>query len=97
MEVLEGIKYYSSAEEVLGPKNNRYCSEGFKNVDFAFFDLKIDFRILKSKVKEIYQNIPIDKKDIREYTTKEKIWFYISKISFDFVCRIRNKFGYGVE
>ncbi|OCW93300.1 hypothetical protein A9168_12225 [Macellibacteroides sp. HH-ZS] len=51
MEVLEVIKYYSSAEEVLGPKNNRYCSEGFKNVDFAFFDLKIDFRILKSKVK----------------------------------------------
>ena len=56
-----------------------------------------ELKILKSKVKEIYQNIPIDKKDIREYTTKEKIWFYISKISFDFVCRIRNKFGYGVE
>ena len=56
-----------------------------------------ELKILKSKVKEIYQNIPIDKKDIREYTSKEKIWFYISKISFDFVCRIRNKFGYGVE
>ena len=34
---------------------------------------------------------------IKEYTKKEKIWFSISKISLDLVCRIRNKFGYGVE
>lgn len=56
-----------------------------------------ELKVLKLKVQAIYQDIPIDKKDISEYTTKEKIWFYISKISFDFVCRIRNKFGYGVE
>lgn len=56
-----------------------------------------ELKDLKSKVKLIYKDIPIDKKDINIYTTKEKIWFYISKISFDFVCRIRNKFGYGVN
>ena len=49
------------------------------------------------KVKAIYKDIPIDKNDIKEYTKKEKIWFSISKISLDLVCRIRNKFGYGVE
>ena len=52
---------------------------------------------LKSKVKAIYKDISIDKNDIKEYTKKEKIWFSISKISLDLVCRIRNKFGYGVE
>ena len=40
-----------------------------------------ELKILKSKVKEIYQNIPIDKKDIREYTTKEKnMVLYIQNI-----------------
>lgn len=57
----------------------------------------VELNILKSRVKAIYKDIPIDKKDVSEYTTKEKIWFYISIISFDLVCRIRNKFGYGVE
>lgn len=56
-----------------------------------------DLEILKSKIKNIYKDIPIDKEDIRKYTKKEKIWFYISKISLDLVCRIRNRFGYGVE
>ena len=49
------------------------------------------------RVKAIYKDISIDKNDIKEYTKKEKIWFSISKISLDLVCRIRNKFGYGVE
>jgi hypothetical protein len=35
MKSLDNIKQYCSAEAVLGPKNNRYCSEGFKNVDFS--------------------------------------------------------------
>ena len=56
-----------------------------------------DLKTLKSKVKAIYKDISIDKNDIKEYTKKEKIWFSISKISLDLVCRIRNKFGYGVE
>ena len=56
-----------------------------------------DLKTLKLKVKAIYKDIPIDKNDIKEYTKKEKIWFSISKISLDLVCRIRNKFGYGVE
>ena len=56
-----------------------------------------DLKKLKSKVKAIYKDISIDKNDIKEYTKKEKIWFSISKISLDLVCRIRNKFGYGVE
>ena len=54
-------------------------------------------KTLKLKVKANYEDIPIDKNDIKEYTKKEKIWFSISKISLDLVCRIRNKFGYGVE
>lgn len=41
MEVLEDLTYYSSAEEILGPKDKRYCSEGFKNVDFSFSNLII--------------------------------------------------------
>ena len=56
-----------------------------------------DLKILRSKIKKMYKDIPIDKNDIRQYTKKEKIWYYISKISLDFVCKIRNKFGYGVE
>lgn len=56
-----------------------------------------DLKTLKSKVKAIYKDIPIDKNDINQYTKKEKIWFSISKLSLDFVCRIRNKLGYGVE
>ena len=52
---------------------------------------------LKEKVKRIYYDIPITKADIQKYTLKEKTWFYISKVSLDLVCKIRNKFGYGVE
>lgn len=52
---------------------------------------------LKKKVKRIYYDIPITKEDIQKYTLKEKTWFYISKVSLDLVCKIRNKFGYGVE
>ena len=52
---------------------------------------------LKKKVKRIYYDISITKEDIQKYTLKEKIWFYISKVSLDLVCKIRNKFGYGVE
>lgn len=52
---------------------------------------------LKKRVKEIYQDIPIDKRDILRYSSKEKIWYYISKISLEFTCRLRNRFGYGVE
>lgn len=52
---------------------------------------------LKLKVIEIYKDIPITREDIREYTFKEKIWFYISRVSLELVCKIRNKFGYGVK
>ena len=52
---------------------------------------------LKKRVKEIYQDIQIDKRDILRYSSKEKIWYYISKISLEFTCRLRNRFGYGVE
>ena len=52
---------------------------------------------LKKRVKEIYRDIPIDKTDIRKYSSKEKIWYYISKISLEFTCKLRNWFGYGVE
>ena len=52
---------------------------------------------LKKRVKEIYRDIPIDKTDIRKYSSKEKIWYYISKISLEFTCKLRNRFGYGVE
>ena len=51
---------------------------------------------LKKRVKEIYRDIPIDKTDIRKYSSKEKIWYYISKISLEFTCKLRNQFGYGV-
>ena len=52
---------------------------------------------MKKRVKEIYRDIPIDKTDIRKYSSKEKIWYYISKISLEFTCKLRNRFGYGVE
>lgn len=52
---------------------------------------------LKKRVKEIYRDIPIDKTDIRKYSCKEKVWYYISKISLEFTCKLRNRFGYGVE
>ena len=52
---------------------------------------------LVKRVKEIYRDIPIDKTDIRKYSCKEKVWYYISKISLEFTCKLRNRFGYGVE
>ncbi|MCL2073703.1 MAG: AvrD family protein [Marinilabiliaceae bacterium] len=50
MEILESIKSYSSVEEILGPKEQRYCSEGFKNVNFSFSDMVIKGGSLEAKV-----------------------------------------------
>jgi len=50
MNVIEGIKCYSSVEDVLGPKSKRYCSTGFKNVNFSFSNMTITNSSLEAKV-----------------------------------------------
>lgn len=55
-----------------------------------------ELKELKKKVKRIYYDIPIVKEDIQLYSMKEKIWFYLSKISLEMTCKIRNSFKYGV-
>ena len=50
MEVLESIKCYSSIEEVLGSKSKRYCSAGFRNVNFSFSNMTIANNSLDAKV-----------------------------------------------
>ena len=50
MEVLESVRCYSSVEEVLGPKDKRYCSAGFKNVNFSFSNVAIENSSLEAKV-----------------------------------------------
>ena len=49
MEVLEKVRY-SSIDELLGPKDKRYCSSGFKNVNFSFSNVVIARSSLEAKV-----------------------------------------------
>lgn len=54
-------------------------------------------RIKFSKlIKQMYKIVKNDKVLFREYKLKEKIWYLISNISLELVCRIRNYFNIGV-
>lgn len=50
-----------------------------------------------SKIINFYiKNISFDKKDIKTLNIKQKIWFYIAKISLDKCCKIRNYLKVGL-
>lgn len=54
---------------------------------------KVDIsQIIKSYLK----NICFDKKDIKNLNIKQKIWFYIARISLDKCCKIRNYLKVGL-
>lgn len=55
-----------------------------------------EFRIFEKKVKSIYHNLHFTKSDIKMFSIKEGIWYALCKLSFDGVCRMRNRLRYGV-
>lgn len=94
----ERMKYLEKYPDIYGIAKRRLVFNCMYHYQKGLYFLSgVELKVLKSKIKAIYKDIPINKEDIYQYTIKEKIWFYISKVSFDLVCRIRNKFGYGVD
>lgn len=55
-----------------------------------------ELRELKGRIQKIFRNIPMTKSDVKRYSSKEKLWYYLGKISLDTVCKIRNRIGRGV-
>jgi hypothetical protein len=45
------MKAVSNIEELLGPKYGRYCSAGFKNIDFSFSDFFFFLKVLKTNLE----------------------------------------------
>lgn len=94
----ERMKYLKKYPEIYGVAKRQLVFNCMYHYQKGLqFLTETELQELKLKVVEIYKDIPITKEDIQKYTLKEKIWFYISRISLDLVCKIRNKFGYGVN
>jgi glycosyltransferase involved in cell wall biosynthesis len=55
-----------------------------------------EFEKSKKTIKNYKKKIHISFKDFLKYDWKEKIFFCMSKISFQGVCVLRNKMGYGI-
>lgn len=57
---------------------------------------KNEFRKMQKTILEIIRQTKLSKSQKAKYSTKEKLWFYLSRISFHGTCIIRNKLKYGV-
>lgn len=93
----ERMKYLSKYPEIYGAAKRQlvfvcmyHYQKGMRHLSGK------ELEVLKKKVKKIYNDIPIEKQDIQQYSSKERIWYYISKMSLEFTCKLRNRFGYGV-
>lgn len=93
----ERMKYLQKYPEIYTIAKQRlifqcmyHYQKGLKNLSGS------ELKQLKARIRNIFSNIPITKSDVQSYSSKEKVWYYLGKISLDGVCKIRNRIGRGI-